>query len=559
MAERSTKGRLGDRLIDKGRLTDRQLEVALAEQKRAHRALGEILISLGFCRQDDIAELVAEDMGLPYLRGRDITVDPLVASTVDPDFVRETEAFPYALVDGTLKLVMVDPEDPDKRAQVRARFPYPLEIALTSEQTVLQLLKQHLETGIGLVAEIFAALHHAADEEIAALPIEDVTEAILLDGVHRGATDIHLEPEERVTRVRYRIDGVLQQGENLPVDATAAIVSRIKILSQLDISERRRPQDGRLRMKVNDRDVDMRVSIMPCTAGENVVLRVLAQSAGGLVLSDLGVAPALERVLERVVERAHGIFLVTGPTGSGKTTTLYAMLAKVDAMRRNVATIEDPVEIQVPLLRQSQVDTSIGFGFHAGLRSLLRQDPDVILVGEIRDRETADMAVKASMTGHLVLSTLHTNTALGAIPRLVDIGIEAFLIEDSLIGAMGQRLVRRVCDLCAEKVEASPLEAQWLGDGTETVLRGSGCERCNNTGLSGRTVMAEVFLPSDDMADAMRSGASLGTLERLAVESGFVSMEQEGKRLVRLGVTTMDEVMRVNSCHRLTSEEREDL
>jgi len=555
----STKGRLGDRLVARRVITPGQLEVALAEQKRVHRFLGEILTSLGFCRQEQIVELIAEDMGLPYLRAADVEIDPLVAATGDAEFVRQNKAFPYALVDGTLRLLMVDPEDPGKRAAVRERFPYPLELALASEHTLLELVHRHLETEVGRVAEILGRLHEVAESGAVALPIEDVTEAILLDGVNRGATDIHIEPEERITRVRYRIDGVLQQGENLPVDATAAITSRIKILSQLDISERRRPQDGRLRLSVHDRDVDVRVSIMPCTWGENVVLRVLSRPTGGKNLADLGASPELERILDRVVARPHGIFLVTGPTGSGKTTTLYAMLAKIDAMRRNVATIEDPVEIRMPLLRQSQVDPTIGFDFHAGLRALLRQDPDVILVGEIRDFETADMAVKAAMTGHLVLSTLHTNTALGAVPRLVDIGIEPYLIEDSLIGALGQRLVRCVCELCAEDVPASPAGRRWLGDEVGTVRRGKGCDRCGGTGLAGRTILSEVFLPDDVMADSLRRGASLGELEPLATGSGFIGMDADGKRLVRRGITTMEEVRRVNSGHRLTSEEREDI
>ena len=553
------KGRLGDRLIDKGRLTQAQLVVALGEQKRAHRALGEILVSLSFCTQEDILELLAEDMGLPFLRAKDIEVDPLISSTLDAGFVQETKAFPYALVEGTLKLLMVSPDDPKCVAKVRARFPYPLDIAITSEGVIKGLVRNNLETAASQVAKIFQELQAVGEAEQRDFPIEALAEAILVDGINRGATDIHIEPEERICRVRYRVDGVLQPGENLPLATTAAVTSRVKILSSLDISERRRPQDGRLEMTVGERQIDMRVSVMPCTYGENIVLRILDRSGGCLNLDQLGISAANQRFLQRIIQRPHGLFLVTGPTGSGKTTTLYSMLAMIDAMERNVATVEDPVEYRMPLLRQSQVDPSIGFGFHSGLRALLRQDPDVILIGEIRDQETADMAIKASMTGHLVLSTLHTNSAIGVIPRLVDIGIEPYMIEDSLIGALGQRLVRRVCDNCAKLLPATEDERRWLGGEVDHVRRGAGCERCSDSGLIGRTVLAELFMPDDSMADALRTGAGLGVLRDLARKSGFEDLEDDGRRLVREGVTTMSEVLRVNASHRLTTEERGNL
>lgn len=555
----SVKGRLGDRLIDKGVLNQDQLEVALNEQRRAHRPLGEILISLGFCGEGDITALSAEDMGLEFLRPPDVMVDPTILAALDPDFVRETMSFPFALDGASLRVVMADPDDPDKVSAVRRRFPYPLIIAICTEKTIHTLLRDHIQSQTSRVSEIFAAVAMDGGLGTASIPVEALVQAILLDGVHRGATDIHVEPEEHVTRVRYRVDGLLQPGENLPFEVTPAVISRLKILSSLDISERRRPQDGRLRLTVDERDIDMRVSVMPCTAGENVVLRILDSSAGALRLDALGVATDTQRILERIVQRPHGIFLVTGPTGSGKTTTLYAMLSQVDAMHRNVATVEDPVEYRLPLLRQSQVDPSIGFSFHEGLRALLRQDPDVILIGEIRDRETADMAIKAAMTGHLVLSTLHTNSAIGAVPRLVDIGIEPYLIEDSLIAAMGQRLVRTVCSSCGESRPATEAELVWLGVEAATVRSGSGCARCDGSGYAGRTSIVELFMPDESMADALRGGAGLGQLAELAYKSGFRDMLHDGQRVVLEGRTTMEEVERVHASHRLSREEREDL
>ncbi|MEW6071880.1 MAG: ATPase, T2SS/T4P/T4SS family [Planctomycetota bacterium] len=559
MAELKVKGRLGERLIAQGRLTPEELQVALDEQKRFHRPLGMILSSLGFATQEDVARLVAEDHGLPFLSAADIEPDPLILSGLDPAFVRESQTFPYALADGVLRVLTADPDSPERVSHLRHRFPYPLEIAITTEDELHKLIRFHLQARTSRVAEILSGLQGMDAEDPGSFPVESVTEAILLDGIHRHATDIHVEPEELVTRVRYRVDGILHGGENLAAWVTPAVVSRIKILARLDISERRRPQDGRLRMDVDERTIDMRVSVMPTNYGENVVLRILDSSASTLRLSHLGLSPADQNVLQRVSQRPHGLFLVTGPTGSGKTTTLYAMLSQIDAMRQKVATVEDPIEYRLPLLRQSQVDPSIGFTFNTGLRALLRQDPDVILVGEIRDEETADMAIKASMTGHLVLSTLHTNSAVGAVARLVDMGIEPYLVEDCLIGAMSQRLMRRTCQGCVEEVVATPADCEWLGVEQALLRRGRGCDRCDSTGYQGRIAAIELFLPDATIAMAMRSGARADQLEVLARESGFRTIEEDGKRLVREGITTRDEVLRVSRSLRLTKEEREGI
>ncbi len=551
----TVKGRLGDRLLSKGLVTKEQLDVALKEQQRAHRPLGEILISLAFVAQESITRLVAEDLGCAFMSAADVDPDPLLVSALDPAFVRETLAFPVRMQHGSLLVLMADPDDTEKVSQVRARFPYPLEIALTTESDVLALLGSHVRGQTARTAQVFADI--AQDGLARDLPVEKITQAVLLDGIYRGATDVHIEPDERVTRVRYRIDGILQPGENLPSQATSAVVSRIKILAGLDISERRRPQDGRIRFAFDDRHVDLRVSIMPTTDGENVVIRILDKSGTGGKLGALGITTAQVRAMQTIATRSHGLFLVTGPTGSGKTTTLYSLLGEVDAMGRNVATIEDPVEYRLPLLRQSQVDPAIGFGFQEGLRALLRQDPDVILVGEIRDAETAQMAIKASMTGHLVFSTLHTNTALGAIPRLVDIGIDAYLIEDSLIGVLAQRLVRRVCKHCARPATLDDHDLHWLDGDVGQPLFGTGCERCRNSGYSGRTVISEIFLPDDASAEAIRSRADMSILRRLALESGMQTMTDDGRAKVRAGITTRAEVDRVNRSHRLDAEERE--
>jgi type II secretory ATPase GspE/PulE/Tfp pilus assembly ATPase PilB-like protein len=556
MTQQGAKLRLGDRLLERGLVTENQLAVALSEQKRAYRPLGQILVSLGFLRPDTVAEMLAEDLGLPFLRAKDVEPDPLVLASVDREFIRSTNAFPIRLEADQLLVVMIDPDSPERLSGVRARFPYPLKLAVTTEAEIDALARKYMPEREGQVAKVFDTLKAArgVGEEF---PVERVTLAMLVDAVHRGATDIHVEPEEKITRVRFRIDGLLQQGENLPRDATDAVISRIKILSNLDIAERRRPQDGRLRIRVDERPVDMRVSIMPSADGENVVLRILDRGAVALRLSDLGINDRVLNLLRKVKERPHGLFLVTGPTGSGKTTTLYSMMAEMDAMHDNIATIEDPIEYRLPLVRQSQVDTAIGFGFQEGLRALLRQDPDVILVGEIRDKDTAEMAIKASMTGHLVFSTLHTNTAIGAVPRLVDLGVDPFLVEDSLIGVLAQRLIRTVCNTCAQPAAPTQDELVWLEGDPGQMRRGRGCPRCRNSGYSGRSALSELFLPDDGMSDLLRAGNNLIALRQHAEAQGFIGMLADGRQKVREGKTTFEEVERVHKSHRLSKEERE--
>lgn len=541
--------RLGDILIERGLLTQRQLDVALAEQRRAYRPLGAILISLGFLQPRRLAELLSEQMEIPLLNAADVTPDPLLLAAVDQAFVREAGAMPVGMRGEMLEVAMVDPLDMEKVAHVRERFPMPLVFAAITEDDLLTLARQYLPSANSRVAELLGAFERGATE-VRETPIEELTAALLEDGIRRGATDVHVEPEENVARVRYRVDGLLTAGESLPRAVTDAVISRLKILSRLDISERRRPQDGRMRLEVDRQRYELRVSTRPVADGENVVLRVLDRTSGGKRLVDLGFSTERAAILEQVAQRPHGLFLVTGPTGSGKSTTLYALLGAVDAMRLNVATIEDPIEYRMPLVRQSQVDAAVGFGFQEGLRSLLRQDPDVILVGEIRDTETASMAVRASMTGHLVMTTLHTNSAIGAIPRLSDLGIEPYLIEDALIGVLAQRLVRRLCNHCSVPAEPTPEEARWLGGDTAGLRHARGCTTCGGSGYGGRISMSELFLPDETMEQALREGTDLPTLRNLAKAAGFVGMESDGQRLVRLGFTTRDEVVRVCRSHR---------
>ncbi|MEL6716201.1 MAG: ATPase, T2SS/T4P/T4SS family, partial [Planctomycetota bacterium] len=379
--------RIGDELLRRGLITEEQLQLALAEQRRFHRPLGEILVSLGFVKAIDTARLLSEQLGIPIVSTDDLEPDPLVLESLDTNMVRAARAFPLALDGGTLQVAMVDPTDPGSIARVRDAYPYPLSIVMITPADLEKLLRRFQSQSSGSeVAELLSGATSEVDDR----RVEELCDAVVRDGIRRGATDIHIQPEEHLTRVRYRIDGVLRTAESLPRDVSDAVISRVKISSRLDIAERRRPQDGRMRIAVDGREVDLRVSVMPNVQGENLVLRVLDRTGDVPGLEELGVTSRIADALRGLGDRPNGLFLVTGPTGSGKTTTLYSILARVDSIQRNVATIEDPVEYSMPLVRQSQVDGAVGYGFHEGLRALLRQDPDVILIGEIRDEVTAD-------------------------------------------------------------------------------------------------------------------------------------------------------------------------
>lgn len=558
--------RIGDELQRRGLLTDSQLQVALGEQKRVHRPLGEIVVSLGFVRSIDTARILSEQLGLPIVSPDEVEPEPMILEQLDRELVRRARAFPIKVAAGTLTVAMVDPSDPKAIAMIRNAFPYPLSIVMVTGND-LEVLLRRFSSGGGVsteVADILARGMEVEDDR----RIAELAVAVITDGIRRGATDVHVQPEEFLTRIRYRIDGVLRSAESLPHEVSDAVVSRLKISARLDIAERRRPQDGRIRMAVDGREIDLRMSVMPNVHGENVVLRVLDRTGGVPPLEELGVDPVVAGNLADLAQRPHGLFLVTGPTGSGKTTTLYALLSRVDSIQRNVATIEDPVEYSVPLVRQSQVDTAVGYGFHEGLRALLRQDPDVILVGEIRDEVTADMAIKAAMTGHLVLATLHTTDALGAIPRLVDLGVPSYILEDTLLAVMGQRLVRKLCSRCSVPITPAHEEYaqtnRWLRGDLGQARAAQGCTACDGSGFLGRLAVAEVFMPSGATRPYIREagqstatadgGKRRMTLEEAAIADGFLDLGADAAKKVRAGHTTLTEILRVHTPSDLAGE-----
>ncbi len=536
---------LGERLMRDGLISPAQLRTALQEQQRSGEQLGAVLVSMGFMRAETLAEIRADDLGIPFVRLAALTPDPALLAEMPADFARQHGVFPMRREGDTVVVALERPVDILAIDAIKRRFWRHIQVVAAAPRDIASAIRRHLDAR----APDGAGTEGANDVEEQGIQDDVValTDAIIEEGLRHAATDIHVEPEEGLTRVRYRIDGLLEQGESLSREAGAGVMARIKILSDLDITERRLPQDGRIGIQRANGRVDLRVSIMPTCHGENAVLRVLDRSTISLNLDDLGIAGDDRETLQRIIGQSNGMLLVSGPTGSGKTSTLYALLLAVDSLTRKIITIEDPVEYQLPLIRQSQVDPAIDYHFKDGLRSALRQDPDVILVGEIRDQETADTALKASLTGHLVLSSIHTNSAVGVITRLLDLGVDRYLLGSSLTGAMAQRLVRRVCGSCGVERAPTPIEATFLGAGAASrmVREGKGCRACRGTGYSGRLALYEIFLVDLACQDILAKGGGEHELAAYGRQQGARSLADDGRAKVLAGLTTVPEVLRV--------------
>jgi len=539
------KPKLGERLVEAGYLSQNQLEMALKEQRRVKEPLGQILVSLGFIEAENLSKIISEDWGVPFVKLKDFDLELDLIKTVDEEFAREHLFMPVNRdAMGRFTVAMSDPSNIMAIDAIQDHFGASIKILAATPQDLLNT-----------IGDVFNARNDAAASSAEAeepdssnYSVIEKADAIIDQALSRRATDIHIEPEERLLRIRYRQDGILQQGDVLPKEMTSAVLTRFKILSGMDITERRKPQDGRFTKKKGALNVDFRVSTMPTAFGENIVIRLLDRSSVSLSLESLGIVNESYDRIVKIADQPHGLFLVAGPTGSGKTTTLYAMILVIDAMTKKVVTVEDPIEYKLPLIRQSQADAEIGYTFAEGLRTILRQDPDVILVGEIRDPETADIAVKCAMTGHMVFSSIHTNSAMGVIQRLIDLGIENYLVSSTLSGVLGQRLVRRICGKCKEIHPATAREKQWLGvDEQEELLlaQGAGCKACHDTGYAGRTVVYELFVMDDDFAELVAQKASDKEFVKLARSKNMKFMIDEGKRKIIDGITTIAEVMRV--------------
>jgi type IV pilus assembly protein PilB len=547
--------KLGEMLLAEGLLTAEQLETALAEQRRHGGRIGAILKSLGFVTEEGIIKTLGRQTGIPHQVLSTVIIDPDVIKRVPELLARRHQAVPLYKKGTTLTIAMVDPLNVVAIDDIARATALDIQPVVATEQDVMRAIERQY----GMTATIQEAVKDldpvevgdpsaAAAERLAEdTPVVKFVTTIITQAVHDGASDIHIEPDADVLRVRHRVDGILQEVTTAPKGLQGGVLSRVKILADLDISERRVPQDGRIQMKVGERDIDLRVSTLPTIFGEKVVLRILDKRQGIVKLQDLGFAPGMFEIVQRLVARPYGLFLVTGPTGSGKTTTLCAALNTINTVARNIVTIEDPVEYQLRIVNQVQVNPKAGVTFANGLRSILRQDPDVIMVGEIRDRETATIAIQAALTGHLVFSTLHTNDAPSAIARLVDIGVEPYLIVSSLIGVVAQRLVRKVCPSCRKPaaVPTGVFEGIAPEAGTLSPAKGSGCSGCRETGYNGRTGLFELLTVNDSLRDLIVTRAPASAMSAAAIRAGYVPLRQAGLAKAASGITTLEEVYRV--------------
>ncbi len=545
---------LGERLVAAGHISRSQLEVALREQRRTGELLGKVLVDLGFVTEEVVEAVLAERVGCRRIRLEFVEIDPEAVARVPEAIARRHHLIPLRLVGERLEVALADTFDVFAVDQVERATGLQVEVVGASQQEIDQAIDRHYRrqgsTLEGVAEEVLA---HLEDDQEAVergqdTPLIRLVDRLLRDAVEQRATDIHIEPEERVLRVRLRLDGMLRQTAVLPARLARPVAARIKILADLDIAETRTPQDGRINLELGDRRVDLRVSTLPTIHGENVVIRILDQSGIVLSLEELGLSPDHLALLERLLRRPNGILLVTGPTGSGKTTTLYTALAALNSMERSIFTLEDPVEYRLPIVRQTQVNPEAGMTFAAGLRALLRQDPDVILVGEMRDEETAELAVRAALTGHLVFSSLHTNNAAGALPRMIDMGIAPYLVASSVNAVVAQRLVRRICNRCTTPATYTEEELARLGLPEAAGLpffRGEGCDACDHTGYRGRAAIFEILEVDDAIREQVHRRASSAEIHQAAVAAGMAPCRQDGIQKAMVGVTTLEEVVRV--------------
>ncbi len=548
-----------EKLVGEGLITAEQLRQAQAEAARTGQTIRQALVRLKLIEPNILAHWLSRLLGIPRVELPSYLIDSQVLEAVPEPLARKHKVIPLFKLGQTLTVATADPLNLIALDELRLRTSMTVEPVVATETEILQALEEYYgakgrleelvadltQEKLGLKAGQTPELKHLQGL-VSEPPVVRLVNLLLSDAIRARASDIHLEPEQEIFRVRFRVDGVLRESTILPKHLEPAIISRIKILANLDIAERRKPQDGRFHISSEGHDLDLRVSVMPTIDGETVVLRLLDAKGLHIGLAELGMDPGLLSRYESLLKRPWGILLVTGPTGSGKTTTLYASLATLNTTEKNVVTIEDPVEYRLNGIRQIPVNPTVGLTFATGLRSILRQDPNVIMVGEIRDRDTAEIAIQAALTGHLVFSTLHTNDAPTAITRLLDMGIEPFLVASSLIGVVAQRLVRTLCPDCkapdSTQAEASkrlgiPFAGQWM--------KGKGCRRCENAGYRGRIGIFELMNSDEELNRLTLAKASTSQLKTQAVAKGMRTLREDGLVKVAAGMTTLDEVLRV--------------
>jgi type IV pilus assembly protein PilB len=558
--------RLGETLLKSNLITHDQLERALAQQKVEGGRLGSILCKLGLVNEEDVARCLGEQYGIPYIDLDRQTIDPAVVRLIPATIVQKHLVIPVAKTGNTLTMAMVDPTNVFAVDDIKFMTGAKIELTVATESAVRRAIDRLYDSSESL-QNVMASIEDAGMElmedqddthlnlgelkqAVEEAPVVKLVNLILAEAIKKGASDIHAEPYEKTFRIRFRIDGVLYEVMSPPMSMKSAIISRLKIMADLDISERRLPQDGRMKVKFKGREVDFRVSTLPTLFGEKVVMRLLDKSNLKLDLTKLGFEPQALAAFEEAIRAPYGMILVTGPTGSGKTTTLYSALDRLNQPETNIMTAEDPVEFNIKGINQVLIRETIGLNFAAALRSFLRQDPDVIMVGEIRDYETAEIAVKAALTGHLVLSTLHTNDAPSAVTRLLNMGIEPFLVASSVVLIVAQRLLRRVCGECKAPivVPANALVEVGLSEAEAASIpcyKGHGCEICSGTGYKGRIAIYEVLVLTPELRDLVLSGGSAIEIKRAAIQQGMHTLRMSGLGKLREGITTVQEVVRV--------------
>jgi type II secretion system protein E len=553
---------LGQILLDTGIIGQETLEAALGRTKRTKERLGEALIAMRAVSKDDVLRSVAIQMGMPYLAPDEIPSALPVIKNLSPKYLRQYTCVPVALDGPAVTVATSDPGNPVMLDDLRQILQgLTVKLCISPPEAILEAIERTYGAGASsalqkIVEGMGTEGSGDSEEDLAHLrdmafdaPVVRLANLIIESAVTAEASDIHIEPFEDTLRVRYRIDGILYDQESPPRRLQAALSSRVKLMAEMNIAERRLPQDGRIRVTLHGRRVDIRVSTVPTVHGESIVMRLLDRSSVFRKFEELGFSAEIDKTFRRLIEQPHGIILVTGPTGSGKTTTLYAALDKINAADTKIITTEDPVEYQIKGINQIPVKASIGLTFASSLRSILRQDPDVVMVGEIRDLETAEIAVQAALTGHLVFSTLHTNDACGAVARLIDMGAEPYLLSSVLEGVLAQRLLRRICQQCRTRHRPDPAELLGLGVSAEEaqgveLYRGAGCEACRGTGYKGRTGIYELLAVTEEVRSLVLKRASSGEIRRLAQQTaGLVTLREDGWEKAKAGVTTLEEVL----------------
>ena len=538
------------------RLSDGQIRQVLLMHQDTGQPLADILVGLGFCTEGQSLQFIADRASVPLVQIRERDLSPEAIALIPPELAFRHNILPLGMDDTSVQVAVANPFDAAVADDIRMVTGRRAEIVFADPDEIRRLVEEHYmrrmmadttDEDVEIVddsTEDMGNLERMAREAT----VIKLVNLILRQAVQDHASDVHVEPFEKGMRVRYRIDGVLSEISSPPKRLQAAVISRLKIMSNLDIAERRLPQDGRIKTKIAGRDVDIRVSIIPTLYGESVVLRLLDRSAMNYSLETIGMMPDTMRMMEKVISIPHGMILVTGPTGSGKTTTLYAALQKAYSPEKKVITVEDPVEYQFDGINQIQVNPKIGLTFASGLRHILRHDPDIIMVGEIRDLETAEIAIHSALTGHLVLSTLHTNNAAGAVTRLLEMGIEPYLVTSSVEAVMAQRLVRTICPNCGEEYEASDAAMKKLGNtdfGSRRFFHGRGCDQCKYTGYKGRTGIYEMIMIDDEIRSLILDRAPATVILDTACRHGMRTLREDGWLKVQKQITTVDEVLRV--------------